>query len=89
MKRIAIFGRHGSGKSVFAKSLSKQLNASLYHLDCYYFSANWTERDYAEFLTLQQGIVDQDRWIVDGNSLKSLEMRFARADVAVYFNRSE
>lgn len=89
MKRIAIFGRPGSGKSIFAKSLSKQLNAPLYHLDCYYFTANWTERDYDEFLALQQGIVDQDRWIVDGNYLKSLEMRFARADVAVYFNRSK
>ena len=89
MKRIAIFGRPGSGKSVFAKSLSKQLNIPLYHLDCYYFSANWTERDYAEFLALQQGIVDQDLWIVDGNYLKSLEMRFARADVVVYFRRSK
>jgi adenylate kinase family enzyme len=89
MKRIAIFGRPGSGKSVFAKLLGKQLSAPLYHLDCYYFNANWTKRDYPEFLRLQQGIVDQERWIVDGNDLKSLEMRFARADVAIYFNRSK
>jgi adenylate kinase family enzyme len=89
MKRVAIFGRPGSGKSVFAKSLSKALDVPLYHLDCYYFAANWAVRDKAKFLAWQQKMVDQNRWILDGNNLDSLEMRYARADVAIYFNISK
>ena len=89
MKRIAIFGRPGSGKSVLAKSLGKALDIPLYHLDCYYYGANWTVRDKTVFLQWQQQIIDQDKWILDGNCLDSLEMRFSRADVAIYFNRSK
>ena len=88
VKRIAIFGRPGSGKSVFAESLCKALDVPLYNLDCYYFGANWAVRNKAQFLSWQQGVVDQDRWILDGNNVDSLEMRYARADVAIYFNRS-
>jgi len=32
VKRVAVFGRPGSGKSVFAKSLSNALDVPLYHL---------------------------------------------------------
>ena len=83
--RIIIFGRPGSGKSTFAFALSKMLNLPLYHLDKYFFVANWVERDYGEFLDIQQKIVDQDAWIIDGCSLRSLEMRYARADVCLFF----
>lgn len=87
VKRVAIFGRPGSGKSVLAKSLSKALDIPLYHLDCHYFAAHWVVRDKAEFLAWQQGIVDHDKWIFDGNNLDSLELRYARADAVIYLNR--
>jgi adenylate kinase family enzyme len=35
---------------------------------------------------MQQEIVDQDAWIIDGNSLRSLEIRYARAEICLYFN---
>ena len=89
VNRIIIFGRPGSGKSAFAKSLSKELDSPLYHLDRYYFAANWAVRNKAEFLAWQQRIVDRDRWIIDGNNLDSLGVRYARADAAIYFNRSK
>ncbi len=84
--RIMIFGRSGSGKSTFALWLSEQMQLPLYHLDKYFFTENWVERDYDEFMADQQALVDQDHWIIDGNCLKSLEVRYQRADVAIYFN---
>jgi adenylate kinase family enzyme len=87
-KKICIFGRPGSGKSTFAYALAQQTGLPLYHLDKYFFTQGWAERPMHEFLALQQGLVDQNAWIIDGNCIKSLEVRFARADVAFYFHYS-
>ena len=84
--KIAIFGRSGSGKSTLALSLSKKLKLPLYHLDRYFFEANWVERNYQEFLKIQQEIVDSEKWIIDGNSLQSLEMRYSKADLVLFLN---
>lgn len=84
--KIAIFGRPGSGKSTLALALSKNLNLPLHHLDRYFFEANWIERNYQEFLDIQQEMVDSEKWIVDGNNPKSLEMRYAKADIVLFLN---
>lgn len=81
-----IFGRPGSGKSTFAFKVHKLSSLPLYHLDKYFFESNWVERDYNEFLEIQQSLVNQDKWIIDGNSTKSFEMRYSKADLALYFN---
>ena len=84
--RIMIFGRPGSGKSTFANYLSNKTNIPVCHLDKHFFIQNWIERDYDEFLATQQRIVNNERWIIDGNSLAWLQMRMSRADIVMYFN---
>lgn len=86
IKRIMIMGRSGSGKSTFAYELHKKTNFPLYHLDKYFFTDYWQERNYQEFIAIQQELVNQEQWIIDGNSTKSFEMRYKRADVCLYFN---
>lgn len=86
-KRIMIFGRPGSGKSTFAVKLSKKLGLPLYHLDKYFFTSHWVERPYDEFLEIQKNLIHQDRWIIDGNSVQSLAMRYDRADLVIYMDR--
>lgn len=81
-----IFGRPGGGKSTFALTLSKSLKLPLHHLDKHFYISNWVERDYQEFLEIQKLIVAISSWIIDGNSTKSLEIRFAKADLVLYFN---
>lgn len=81
-----IFGRPGSGKSTFALALSQVTGLPLHHLDKHFYKANWRERDHQEFLNIQQSIIKSDSWIVDGNSTKSLEMRYSKADLVLYFN---
>ena len=56
--RIMIFGRPGSGKTTFAYELSKKLNLPLYHLDKYFFTANWVQRDYQEFVIKQLEVLN-------------------------------
>jgi len=83
-----IFGRPGSGKTTVAIQLHKLTSIPLYHLDKYFFLANWSKRPTAEFLSIQEAFVDQAAWIIDGNCTASLEMRYAKADVCLYFNVS-
>ncbi|MDP1974532.1 MAG: DNA topology modulation protein [Alphaproteobacteria bacterium] len=84
--KIMIFGRPGGGKSTFARMLSKLTNIPVHHLDRHFYLPNWVERDYQEFLEIQQLIVETDRWIIDGNNTKSLETRYKNADLVLYFN---
>ena len=85
-KRVMIFGLPGSGKSTCASQLGRLLDLPVEHLDRSFFLENWKERDHDEFLQIQKEMVAKDAWIIDGNALRSLEMRFCRADVVLYFH---
>ncbi len=83
--RVMIFGRPGSGKSTYAYKLHQKTGLPLYHLDKYFYIDHWQERPQAQFLTIQENLVAQPAWIIDGNATKSLELRCARADIVLYF----
>lgn len=85
-KKVMIMGRPGSGKSTFSIQLQEILDIPLFHLDKYFFEANWVQRNYQDFLNQQQSLVNQPCWIIDGNSSKSLERRYSQADICLYFN---
>lgn len=85
-KRIMIFGRPGSGKSTFAYELAARTGLPLYHLDKYFFVSGWIERDAQEFKQIQEQIIMGERWIIDGNSVRTLEDRWSKADLVLYFN---
>ncbi len=80
-----IFGLPGSGKSTFATKLAQFLDLPIHYLDKHFYIENWVERDHEEFLDIQRSVVNQSKWIIDGNSMRSLEMRFQQADCAIYF----
>ncbi len=65
--RMMIFGRPGGGKSTFALKLAKSSGAPVYHLDRYFFVGNWVKRNPQEFLNIQQSLVEEENWIIDGN----------------------
>ena len=85
MKKIMIFGIPGSGKSTFSALLAVLLHIPLYHLDRYFYTQRWKERAYNEFLAIQESFVEKESWIIDGNATRSLEIRFKKADVVLYF----
>jgi adenylate kinase family enzyme len=85
-KKIIIFGKPGGGKSTFATWLSEVLGLPLHHLDKHFYISNWIENDYNKFLKIQKDIVQTKQWIIDGNNTRSLEIRWAKADAALYFN---
>jgi len=84
-RRFALIGLPGSGKSTFAVKLGKLLNISVHHLDKHMFEPNGKKRDKQDFLAMQKDLVAEDSWIIEGCSFSTFEMRFARADVVIYF----
>lgn len=84
-KRIAIVGNPGSGKSTLATRLGMLLNIPVHHLDTHVF-VNGNKTAKQELIQVQQKLVDQDSWIIEGCSISTLEMRLEKADMVIYLN---
>ncbi len=84
-KRLAIIGLPGSGKSTFAGKAGNILDIPVHHLDMHVFEGR-KKRARHEFLLAKEALVNGEAWIIEGCSLSTLEMRFARADTILYFH---
>ncbi|HEY5260170.1 MAG TPA: hypothetical protein VIJ46_05930 [Rhabdochlamydiaceae bacterium] len=84
-QRFALVGLPGSGKSTFGLKLSRLLKIPVHHLDRHMFESGGKKRDKQEFLAIQQALVDENAWIIEGCSFSTFEMRYARADTFIYF----
>lgn len=88
LRRFAIIGLPGSGKSTFAKKLGQALDIPVHHLDRQMFEADGRKKDREELLAIEREMVKEEGWVVEGCSLSTLATRFERADVVLYFNFS-
>jgi adenylate kinase family enzyme len=86
MKRIAIVGSGGSGKSVLARRLGQRLGLDVMHLDVLFWRPGWVETPQDEWRRTQEALVDGDAWILDGNHAKTLDVRLSRADTVVFLD---
>lgn len=83
--RLIIFGPPGSGKSTFAYKLSKILKVPLVHLDSLYFGPKWGQVDRKLFREALLVEAAKDQWIIEGNGLSTLDLRWQRATAVIYF----
>jgi adenylate kinase family enzyme len=88
MERIVVIGSGGAGKSTLAGSLGKALELDVFHLDIYYWNANWKRPTNLEWIETQQKLVNLPRWIVDGNYITSLDIRLNAADTIIFLDFS-
>jgi adenylate kinase family enzyme len=88
MKRIAIIGSSGSGKSTFANKLGEKLHRPIIHLDKEYYMSGWKKKYpiKQDWLDFQKKLVAEDEWIIDGNYRSSLALRLDRADTIIFFD---
>lgn len=80
MEKIIIIGCPGSGKSTFAKKLAKIINIPLYHLDLIWNKEDKTTISREEFDKELERIFKEEKWIIDGNYQRTLEMRLKESD---------
>ncbi|MFO6421985.1 DNA topology modulation protein [Motilimonas sp. KMU-193] len=86
MKRIAVIGSGGSGKSTFSALLGKELNLPVYHLDQLYWKPNWVKTPKDDWLKIQQGLCESEHWIIDGNYQSTLDIRFEACDTVIFLD---
>lgn len=83
MQKIIIIGNPGSGKSTLASKLGKKLNLPVFHLDSFFFEANWVIRNRVNFDDDVNKIVQKDAWIIDGNYGRTMPLRIEKADTII------
>jgi adenylate kinase family enzyme len=87
MKRVAVFGNTGGGKSTLAKRLADLTRLPLYPLDKIQFRAGGDEVPHEEYLKTHADLLRQDEWIIDGyGCAASAWERFSKADTLVYID---
>jgi adenylate kinase family enzyme len=85
MKRVAVFGNAGGGKSTLARRLADLTRLPLYPLDMIQFRTGGGEVPREEYSTAHADLLRRDEWIIDGfGTVASAWARFAQADTLVY-----
>jgi adenylate kinase family enzyme len=87
MKRVAVFGNAGGGKSTLARNLAAITGLPLHVLDIVQFPGGGDKAKISKdnYLKLHADLIGRDEWIIDGFENMTLAWeRFARADTLVY-----
>ena len=85
MKRVAVFGNAGGGKSTLARCLAELTRLPLYVIDMMQFRPGGMKVPQHEFLQAHADLLRRDEWIIDGFGSVALAWeRFAAADTLIY-----
>ena len=89
MKRAAVFGNAGGGKSTLARQLTEITRLPLYVLDELQFKEGGAAVPHDEYLELHRDLLAQETWIIDGyGDNTTIWERFGAADTLVYVDLS-
>ncbi len=75
LQKVLVIGSPGAGKSTFSRRLQRITGLPLFHLDLLWHRADRTTCSEAEFDRKLEELLSQERWIIDGNYLRTLERR--------------
>lgn len=71
-----------------ARTLGKKLHLPVTHLDQLWWKEGWENVSQEEFNEKLQAVLDGDRWIIDGNYGRTMEMRLQKCDTVIYLEFS-
>ena len=85
MKKVAVFGNTGDGKSTLARKLAEVTGLPLYPLDLIQYRVGGQEVPREEYLRAHAELLTRDAWIIDGYGCRtSAWERFACADTLIH-----
>lgn len=87
MKKVAVFGKPGSGKSTLSKHLASATGIKLYPLDSIVYKSNGEAVERELYDRPHEEILSTDSWIIDGfGPVDSFHLRLAAADTLIYID---
>jgi len=87
MRRVAVFGNAGAGKSTLARQLAALTGLPLHVIDMMQFKPGGKPVPHEDYLKAHAHLLDQDEWIIDGYGTTATAFeRFAKADMLVYID---
>ena len=87
MRKIAVFGKPGSGKSTLSKGLAAATGIQLHQLDSIVYKKNGELVDRETFDQEHENILCSDKWIIDGfGPMGSFNKRLEVADTLIYID---
>lgn len=89
MERVMIIGCGGSGKTTLARQLGEKTGLPVVHLDRIWWAPGcWQHTSREEFDEILKAEMEKQRWIMDGNYNRTMELRLERADTVIYLDYS-
>jgi adenylate kinase family enzyme len=86
MRRIAVVGTSGSGKTTFAERLAARLDVPRIELDALNWGPNWTPAGVETFRDRVRLATAADAWVCDGNYSAVRPIVLERADTVVWLD---
>src|SRR5262245_18453045 len=87
MRKVAVFGNAGGGKSTLARRLAELTGLPLYPLDKIQFRSGGSQVSHGEYLAIHSDLLGRDEWIIDGfGCVASAWERFSAADTLIYID---
>lgn len=87
--KILVLGCPGSGKSTFARKLAQRTGLPIVHLDNLWWRTDGTHISRAEFDQALETLLQGERWILDGNYSRTIEIRLRACDTAIFLDYPE
>jgi adenylate kinase family enzyme len=85
VKRVAVFGNAGGGKSTLARRLAELTQLPLHVVDMLRFRPGGAAVPQEEFLAAHAELIGRDEWIIDGfGGVAPAWERFAAADTLIH-----
>jgi adenylate kinase family enzyme len=85
MKKVAVFGKPGSGKSTLSRKIASATGIKLHALDSILYKENGDLVDRSTYDEAHENILSSDSWIIDGfGPLESFNKHLEAADTLVY-----
>lgn len=86
MRKIAIIGSSGAGKTMLARELGEILQIEVIHLDRFFWRKNWTKKEADRTRKKQKRSIQKYAWIMDGSYHDTLELRLKAADTVIFLD---
>lgn len=88
MKKINVVGTSGSGKSTFSRMLAIRLDYPYLEMDAMFWKPNWQESSDEEFFAKLDIALSQERWVLDGNYNRTVDIKWAGVDHVIWIDYS-